>query len=239
MKRDQSDPMMQGGWRPLVPNAITLLSMACGVISIGRSFTGEPLEAGWWILYATLFDRMDGMVARALKATSPLGAALDSFSDFTAFGLAPAFLAFAVCGGAFDPLVIAPMVVHVAGCAIRLARFGLAPEKKLFEGVPSTMAGGVFAVAMIVALTHKVPHLHVATLVVLVLFGVAMNVPWLRYNKVGAGNTAVARHTLIVLSVICMALILVRALPEVLLAITATLMVVGPAVTAWDQRAHR
>jgi CDP-diacylglycerol--serine O-phosphatidyltransferase len=238
MNLEPSDPMTPGGWRPLVPNAITLLSMACGVISICLSFTGEPLEAGWWILYATLLDRMDGMVARALKATSPLGAALDSFSDFAAFGLAPAFLAFAVCGGAFDLPVVVPMIIYIAGCALRLARFGLAPEKKLFEGVASTMAGGVFAVAMIVALTHRLPQVPQVAPVLLVLFGVAMNVPWLRYNKVGGGNSKVARYTLLGLAAFCMALILVRALPEVLLAITATLMVLGPAITAWDQRAR-
>jgi CDP-diacylglycerol---serine O-phosphatidyltransferase len=232
-------PPATQGRLSLIPNTITLLSMACGVVSICHSWTGNPPEAGWWILYATLLDRLDGMVARALKATSPLGAALDSFSDFVAFGLAPAFMAFAVCGGAFDLAVIVPMIVYVAGCAIRLARFGLAPEKKLFEGVPSTMAGGIFAVAMIVALAHKVLELRPATSVLLVLFGVAMNVPWLRYNKVGAGNTPIARYTLVGLSVLCMALIFARALPEVLLGITGTLMVVGPVVTAWDQRARR
>ena len=223
--------------RPLIPNAITLSSMACGVVSIVHSWTGDPLEAGWWILYATLLDRMDGMTARALKATSALGASLDSFADFVAFGIAPAFLAFAACGGAFDLRVVAPMIVYIMACALRLARFGLAPDKKLFEGTPSTMSGGVFAVAMIVGLTHRLPQLPLVAPVMLVLFGAAMNATPLRYGKVGSGHSPGARYTLLGLVAICTVLILVRALPEVLLAITGTLMVLGPLITVWDQRA--
>jgi CDP-diacylglycerol--serine O-phosphatidyltransferase len=222
--------------RCLVPNGITLSSMAAGVISIALSWNNEPLEAAWWILYGTLLDRMDGTVARALKATSSLGAAMDSFSDFVTFGLAPAFLAFAISGGGLHPLLLAPMMVYIMGCALRLARFGLAPEKRLFDGVPSTMAGGVFAVAMIVAIRHPTPAQGVWIPILLLVFGIAMNLPFLRYNKVGGGNSRFLRFLLLGLVAFGALQVLLRVLPELLLGITATMMVLGPLLTAWDQR---
>ena len=47
-----------------------------------------------WIAVGAFFDLLDGMVARLLHATSPIGADLDSLSDVVTFGLAPALLAF-------------------------------------------------------------------------------------------------------------------------------------------------
>ena len=46
-----------------------------------------------WIAVGAFFDLLDGMVARLLHATSPIGADLDSLSDVVTFGLAPALLA--------------------------------------------------------------------------------------------------------------------------------------------------
>lgn len=225
--------------RSIVPNTITLSSMATGVVSIALSWSGSPLEASWWILYGTILDRMDGSVARALKATSPLGAELDSFSDFVTFGLAPAFLAFSICGGGLEVLLLGPMILYIVGCALRLARFGLAPEKKLFEGVPSTMSGGVFAVVAIVALKHQLPAQEIWIPILLLLLGVAMNLPFIHYNKVGGGRSRFLKLLLIGLVGLCALLALTRLLPELLLAITATTMLLGPVLTAWDQRANR
>ena len=67
--------------RYLAPNLITLSSMIFGLVSLWSSHNGDPALAAWMIIYAVLTDRIDGLVARALKATSELGMQLDSFAD--------------------------------------------------------------------------------------------------------------------------------------------------------------
>jgi len=58
--------------------------------------------AAWMIIYAVLTDRLDGLVARAVKGTSELGAQLDSFADFLNFGVAPAYLVLTYLSGRQD-----------------------------------------------------------------------------------------------------------------------------------------
>ena len=58
--------------------------MIFGLVSLWASHAGgeyTPLAA-WMIIYAVLTDRLDGLTARAMKATSELGMQLDSFADF-------------------------------------------------------------------------------------------------------------------------------------------------------------
>src|SRR4051812_1624537 len=78
--------------RYLAPNLITLSSMIFGLVSLWSAHNGNFALAAWLIIYAVLCDRIDGLVARALKATSELGMQLDSFADFLNFGVAPAYL---------------------------------------------------------------------------------------------------------------------------------------------------
>src|SRR5215467_3117318 len=78
--------------RYLAPNLITLSSMIFGLVALWSSHNGDPSLAAWMIIYAVLTDRLDGLVARAMKATSELGMQLDSFADFLNFGVAPAYL---------------------------------------------------------------------------------------------------------------------------------------------------
>ncbi len=224
--------------KALAPNAVTALAMTCGVVAIAVAMQGDPLEASWWILYATLLDRLDGALARGLGVSGPFGAQFDSFADFVSFGIAPAFLFLSAVGGELDPLLLLPMLAYILGCAVRLVRFGLAPGRKVFEGLPSTMAGGVYAVAMNVALRHGLsgqPLLLIFS-ALLVAFGVAMVLPWLRYGKIGGGNTRFLRRSLVGVFFLCAALIITRRLPELVLGITAFLMVSGPFLTPWDQR---
>ena len=59
--------------RYLVPSSVTALALACGVLAAVYGAQGKPVEGSWWVLYATILDRMDGILARALKATSKFG----------------------------------------------------------------------------------------------------------------------------------------------------------------------
>jgi CDP-diacylglycerol---serine O-phosphatidyltransferase len=215
--------------RILIPNAITAAALMCGVVSILLSLRGEVHEATWWVLYSTMLDRLDGATARALKASSALGAQLDSFADFASFGLAPAFLFLGIASPELSPGLLLPVAIYVLGCAVRLGRFNMIGSSDLFQGVPTTVAGGIYAVVVNVCYHRGVlPEGHLWPFALLLAgFGVAMNLPWLRYRKLGRASRGmnVFMGSVVLL---CAVLILTRWLPEILLLLTGLILVLGP-----------
>jgi CDP-diacylglycerol--serine O-phosphatidyltransferase len=153
--------------RYLAPNLITLSSMIFGLVSLWAAHNGDPALAAWMIIYAVLTDRIDGLVARALKATSELGMQLDSFADAINFGVAPAFLVLTYLTGRPDlPYQdgTAHTLLFVAAggymlCAIfRLARYNVLSDDqnptKMFFGFPTTLTGGIIAIWFLVFLKY-------------------------------------------------------------------------------------
>ena len=150
-----------------MPNLVTSLAACAGITSISLSSEGRFLPALWALLVACICDGMDGRIARLLKASSKLGAELDSLADFVNFGVAPAmFMYFWMTGGPahvlpdgteLAPIVdgvrhTAPLVRIVLGCSLfyamcdcfRLARFNTMLEQEtapywlhFFTGVPA------------------------------------------------------------------------------------------------------
>ncbi len=158
--------------RYLAPNLITLSSMIFGLVSLWSAHNDDPALAAWMIIYAVLTDRIDGLVARALKATSELGMQLDSFADALNFGVAPAFLVITYLSGRDDlPFKdgTAHYLLFAAGgaymlCAIfRLARYNVLSDDqvptKMFFGFPTTLTGGLIAIWFLLLLKYD-PTLH-------------------------------------------------------------------------------
>jgi CDP-diacylglycerol--serine O-phosphatidyltransferase len=158
--------------RYLAPNVITLSSMIFGLVSLWSAHNGNYSLAGWLIIYAVLTDRLDGLVARAVKGTSELGMQLDSFADFLNFGVAPAFLVITYLSGRpdlpyFDRTSTAHTLLFIACggymlCAVfRLARYNVLTDDqiatKMFFGFPTTLAGGVLAIWILLFLKYD-PH---------------------------------------------------------------------------------
>ena len=143
--------------RAIVPNLVTSLAACAGITSIAFASEGRFLDALWALLIACVCDGMDGRIARLLKASSKLGAELDSLADFVNFGVAPAmYMFFWLSGktfGAEASAIADPRVVRVLlGCALfyamcdcfRLARFNTMLEQETapywlnyFTGVPA------------------------------------------------------------------------------------------------------
>ena len=144
--------------RTIVPNLVTAMAACAGITSISLSSEGRFLHALVALLVACVCDGMDGRIARLLKASSKLGAELDSLADFVNFGVAPAmFMYFWMTGGPshmyLDGTPVAqPLVRIVLGCALfyamcdcfRLARFNTMLEQETapwwrnyFTGVPA------------------------------------------------------------------------------------------------------
>ena len=137
--------------RSLVPNAITMLALCAGATGVRFAIGGEFDKAAAAIVIAGVLDGVDGRIARLLKGTSRFGAELDSLSDVTAFGMAPAFILYLWSlqylgrGG----WVVA--LLYAVCCALRLARFNAAldtedlPKKQLgyTTGIPAPAGAGM------------------------------------------------------------------------------------------------
>lgn len=135
----------------IIPNMITMMALIAGITSVQKALTGNFEVAVLLLLVAGILDVMDGAVARALKAQSEFGAQLDSFSDFLAFGLAPALILYVWTLGDAGKLGWIAAVVFPVAAALRLARFNVMAtqaheipvwKKRFFTGVP-TPAGAI------------------------------------------------------------------------------------------------
>src|SRR5690554_4438882 len=80
------------GIKKYVPNTITLLNLFCGTLAVIFGLKGWQLFSIYLIMFAAIFDFLDGFSARLLKAYSPIGKELDSLADLVSFGLAPSIL---------------------------------------------------------------------------------------------------------------------------------------------------
>ena len=159
--------------RVIVPNLVTSLAACAGITSISLSSEGRFLPALWALLVACICDGMDGRIARMLKASSKLGAELDSLADFVNFGVAPAmFMYFWFTGGPthvingepVNPILIRTVLasaLYYAMCdCFRLARFNTMLEQETapywlnyFTGVPAPGGCWMVLTPAMIALT--------------------------------------------------------------------------------------
>lgn len=77
-----------------IPNSITCCNLISGCIATCFAFFHEPELAMMWIIIGAVFDFFDGMSARALHVSSPIGKELDSLADDVTFGVAPSTILF-------------------------------------------------------------------------------------------------------------------------------------------------
>jgi CDP-diacylglycerol--serine O-phosphatidyltransferase len=135
----------------LVPLALSLAGLACGVASILASNSGEFALAAILVVVAIFFDGLDGAAARALHVEGPFGEMLDSLCDVIVFVVAPAYLAYQTNLHQYDLIGRATMFAFVACGAIRLARFPLIKTKGYFLGLPTPASGAILAMFSVYA----------------------------------------------------------------------------------------
>lgn len=166
----------------LVPNLFTGLNFLIGIYAIllmaealipergERSILGfgkPPLMlAAWMVTWCVLLDKLDGFMAKLLKASSEFGAQFDSLADLVAFGVAPALLVYYYLhstapewAATHRPLMIASLSVYVLCAALRLARYNALDAEGLrdwFHGLPSTFAGGFVALSVILHAKYEI-----------------------------------------------------------------------------------
>ncbi len=161
----------------LLPSMFTVGTLICGyyaILAVLRgteilaSGGGETLamaafdNASKAIGWAILFDGLDGRIARLANAASAFGRELDSLADLTAFGVAPAVLAYAWGVRVLSDLLgtswswhlrqagwIITFAYVICGAA-RLARFNIdtvkpTADRRFFVGMPIPAAAGTIA----------------------------------------------------------------------------------------------
>ena len=115
-----------------------------------------------WIVIGAVFDFFDGMMARLLHVSSPIGKELDSLADVVTFGVAPSAMLFFQLGIMDYPSVLEPLrgvlpysaFLMAAFSALRLAKFNLDERQTTsFIGLP-TPANALFWGALIVGGSH-------------------------------------------------------------------------------------
>ncbi|MFA8449775.1 MAG: CDP-diacylglycerol--serine O-phosphatidyltransferase [Bacteroidales bacterium] len=130
-----------------IPNLITSGNLLCGSFSVVASFSGRLDIAALLIILGAVFDFFDGMVARLLKASGPIGLQLDSLADMVSFGLAPAVIIFEMLQNSSPsttiqiagiPLIAYFAFIHVPFAAYRLAKFNVDTRQHTsFIGLPT------------------------------------------------------------------------------------------------------
>ena len=135
-----------------IPNIITCLNLISGCIATYWAFQGDYRMALLFIVIGAVFDFFDGMVARLLHVSSPVGKELDSLADDITFGFAPSAIIFsylsALTANSQWPIAFLAFIM-AAFSALRLAKFNLDERQALgFIGLP-TPANALFWGALI------------------------------------------------------------------------------------------
>lgn len=156
-----------------IPNLFTLLNLFFGCLAIvftlqNGFIVNVDAEGAQWlglnekIWLASLFigiaavvDFLDGFLARAMNAVSPLGKQLDSLADVVSFGVAPGMilyqflrLSIAQESTGMDASIIWLLPAFILPCAAawRLGRFNLdESQSNSFKGLPVPAVGIFFA----------------------------------------------------------------------------------------------
>lgn len=132
----------------IFPNLFTAAGAFLGVISILASANSQYEKAAVFIIFALIFDGLDGRIARLTNTTSKFGVEFDSLADIISFGVAPSVLFYFSIGHSYGKFGSLLAAIYVVFGAIRLARFNVTSglnEPSMFIGLPIPTAA-VFVV---------------------------------------------------------------------------------------------
>ena len=181
--------------RMLLPNALTLINVCIGLSSIKFALDEKFELSIIAIIFAAIFDTLDGRVARLIKGTSLVGKELDSLADLISFGVAPAFIMYFWSLNNLGKFGWLLTMIYVVCVALRLARFNvssnLEPSWKddYFEGVPSP-AGGILILMPLIFSLSEINLINinydivVPTLFILISFLLISKTPTFAFKKI-------------------------------------------------------
>ena len=147
------------------PNWFTSASIFCSTYAV-MLMTNGIVDAALirracvLVVFAGIFDLLDGRVARITNRYTEFGVQLDSIADIVGFGVAPAVITWAWLLKDAGPMGVFACFFYVLCAAFRLARFNVGKldvENLNWEleghsqGLTSTMAGGILVTSVWIA----------------------------------------------------------------------------------------
>jgi CDP-diacylglycerol--serine O-phosphatidyltransferase len=135
-----------------IPNLLTCGNLFSGCVASVAGLIGDYRMALLFIVLGATFDFFDGMTARLLHVSGPLGKELDSLADDITFGFAPSAIVFSLMWmvdypewmqPVWDYLPYSAFLIAVFS-ALRLGKFNIDPrQSSSFIGLP-TPANALF-----------------------------------------------------------------------------------------------
>ena len=127
-----------------ISDVISLLNMSCGFLSIVSSINHDFELAALLMIFAIMFDSVDGWVARKTNRQDTLGFGknIDSLSDAVSFGVAPAIFVYSTINTTstiVQTIVLLVSLLIVICGVLRLTRYNVIADKintKDFIGFP-------------------------------------------------------------------------------------------------------
>lgn len=215
-----------------LPNTFTALNMACGMTSILLSFSGKFYEACFVLILGSVFDSVDGRVARLTGTESAFGEQFDSMSDLVSFGMAPALMFYFRFLSDLGRLGMIGCFIYLLCGALRLARFNANIEKvnpNYFQGLP--IPGSALCTIGYILLAGRFKGIFTNdyfALLAIACFALLMisNIPFPSFKK----SEWVANNKRSVFSLIVFIFILLAWKPEIMAGILPLLYVVSSLV---------
>ena len=173
--------------RRVIPNVATVFNMFLGFLAITFIIKGDPIRAGWLIFVASMFDAIDGKLARLIGIPSRFGTEFDSLADTISFCMVPSLLVYSLYVQGI-PTILAGVISFfpLMFGTIRLARFNILHEKSpknYFIGL-TTPLNAVLIASFVMFNNHIYGHMgdpHIALVMVVALS--FMMISKIRFSK--------------------------------------------------------
>jgi len=109
--------------RKIIPGIFTILNLLCGFLAIIKFAEANFISGCWFIIFASVFDALDGQLARFTHSSSTFGVEFDSLADMVSFGVAPSVLLYTIHYNILGVLGLLISFSPLVFGSIRLARF--------------------------------------------------------------------------------------------------------------------
>ncbi|MDP6568948.1 MAG: CDP-diacylglycerol--serine O-phosphatidyltransferase [Candidatus Marinimicrobia bacterium] len=190
----------------VIPSIFTLVNLFFGFLAILTASQGEFRKAAWLIIAATLFDALDGKMARLFGVPSRFGMEFDSIADMVSFCTAPAVLVYFAYLQNLTPLLAAVIsFIPLLAGGVRLARFNVSQDESplpFFIGLPTPAAALVISSFILFSSSVR-SDVGDPRIAISLMFGLALlMISHIQYGKIpemGNGRKAVIKLIVIVL----------------------------------------
>lgn len=219
-----------------LPNFLTCCNLACGCLGLVFIFEFNLFAASICIFVGMIFDFLDGLAARLLKAYSEIGQQLDSLADMVTFGILPSFIvysifikSFSINGDIANTLFYFKYTPYLAFLiaifsALRLAKFNIdTRQKDIFVGLPTPASALVIASLPMILVQNQAWQriiqnpLFLSGLVIILCFLMVVEIPLfsLKFKDFTWQKNQI-RYIFLILSLLLLGFLKILALPIII-----------------------